>query len=555
MKNSFFKSLIFFTIILFFASCKTYETKQIDISGYDVIKEFRFHLPPHAVSFNIAKIVEIDNKPCLLAYFYPLSSIYIYNLETDTVIHKIPLKIQLESISFINKDSIWVFGYSNQNFNHDSCLMVINFDGIIKHNYPLYNPNIISTRYPDSTLIPYKNEIWPSTLSNELIVMDKKIFLSFEYCYYGIRSYKKHYPLVGYYDLNKDSLIVNNNIWFPYLKEGMYYDKSYYSANLNLNSKGNILISFPYTSTFYEWNYKRNTLETHRVSSQFMDSIMPSKTLFEDDDIYNIDHPSFGIYGHNIIYNKKENLFIRQAVLPEKKYGKYNPTTILFDGSYNYLGESIKKHKFITGVYKDMFLLSGFENSFGYIKLVKFNYKPFNKNQIVNQLDSISKSFIENSNKEFCKISGSNTIDKSYKPEYIINYARQMQGIKDTSFVLAIINSEACPACNKHLLQFIAINQAFLFGKRKKPFYLMIVKELSTTNEIKKTLESYNINDFKFIKFDTTTTYKQFHPFSFDNPRLVLISNNKVISDTIYLPNNLDDFIEKTLKYYGMSSQ
>ncbi|NMC99036.1 MAG: hypothetical protein GYA62_04880, partial [Bacteroidales bacterium] len=45
--------------------------------------------------------------------------------------------------------------------------------------------------------------------------------------------------------------------------------------------------------------------------------------------------------------------------------------------------------------------------------------------------------------------------------------------------------------------------------------------------------------------------YPVIHPFSENNPRLILVKDNKIISDTIYMPDKQVVLIESLLKFQG----
>jgi len=547
--------IILFIILTSLISCNNKKDQLVEIDEYKVIAEYNLPLPHGATFPNITKIIEITNKAYLLAYFYPLSNIYIYDLETKALVKQISLNIKAANISFVNKDSIWVMGYPYNGFNNDSSLMVIDYNGRIKHVYPLYHPNLISSKYPDSTLIPENKEMYPSTWNQELIIQDNKVFFSFDYSYYGFKGYKKRFPIVGYYDLVKDTLITNHEVWFPYLKEGGYYKSNMYNPVISLNNNGNILICFSYTPTFYEWNYHTNKIKTHKLATHFIDSIIASNILYDNNDSYNCLNFEFGTYGELLNYQLEQNLNFRTILLPEKKYGKSKYLTIFSDNNYCYKGESYTPFKnIIRGRYKDKYIQANIENGYVSLKLIKPIFKQFNKKNIQHCLDSLYYKNTEALKKEVCRITG-NITNKNYQPEYIVNYARKAQNIKDTSFALAILNNSGCGPCNDYVLKFVSMNQSVMFTRHKKPFYLMYVKEGSTIADIKTYLNSYNISDYKYVKFDTSRVYKEFHPFSFDNPRLILVSKNKVVADTISLPSNLDSFVEKLMNFYGLERE
>ena len=65
-------------------------------------------------------------------------------------------------------------------------------------------------------------------------------------------------------------------------------------------------------------------------------------------------------------------------------------------------------------------------------------------------------------------------------------------------------------------------------------------------------LAGFSLTDKNHIKLDNLAAYKDFSPSSLLNPRLVLVSQNKVILDNTYLPNELEKFVNDFLDYYNV---
>ena len=549
MQASKSSSKIILLIIITFlglVSCKSQPNKSLlEIDKSTVLEEHNLPLPKYVMSLNIQKIVEIDHKPYLYAYFFPLFSLYVYDIQKDTIAYKIPLKFGLRDFNVFNKDSILLLNNSD---NNDSTLMVINSKGEIKKVFPLHYPNLISSQYPDSILIPQQNQIY---VTSNMILADNKIFLAFYYYYYGLKGYQKHYPIIGYYDLKKDTLIVNNDIWYPELKEGKYFKEELYSPGIILNNKGNIIISFQYTPTFYEWDFKRNILKTHCVASQFVDTIKYSKSLFANYDDYRLEYNYTSFYCL-FDYSTDHNLYHRGVVLEDKNKAKSLFLSIIIDSAYQYKGETFYEDNIHTGIiYKDLSYEVFIKN--GRLKLIFFKntYKPYNKNNIKKKIDDEYARQFEEKKKEVCTIVENYNINYQYQPNDIIKYLRKKHNIKDSSFVVTILNNSGCPPCNDYVLTFIQMNQATLFTM-EKPLYVMYANENSTALEIEGIFNEYNITDRSHTICENSKIFKNFNPHPYNNPRLVLVRNNKVIFDEIYFPDKLDELALKILEYYGL---
>ncbi|GAB4278872.1 MAG: hypothetical protein Kow0068_02650 [Marinilabiliales bacterium] len=68
-------------------------------------------------------------------------------------------------------------------------------------------------------------------------------------------------------------------------------------------------------------------------------------------------------------------------------------------------------------------------------------------------------------------------------------------------------------------------------------------------------MEEYGLQPNKKIKIDTTNIYPMFNSYGFENPRLVLIENNKIKYDTIYNPSEIMNIMSRLLEYYGWEAE
>ncbi len=546
---------IWILLIIGLVRCHSQTEKNlIELDKPKILEEHILNLPTGATSLNVAKVFEVDGKPHLFVRTYPFYTIFVYDLSTDSLVKEIKIrKLSLLDFEFINKDNILLFG-SSSNGENDSTLRIINYSGEIKRVYPLIHSNIISSKHPVSELCKNGDEIYPYTMAK----IQDKIFLTFRHSYYGYKGYRIKHPIIGYYDLKNDTLIMNHNIWYPNLKDGVYYKWNMYETYLSINQRGNIVISFQYTPTFYEWNYKMNKLDTHSVCSQFMESIPYSEKLYNNDDVYNDYRYYNGAYLQikSINLSDSQNIYYRDILLPVKKYGEMKYLRVFFDENYKYIGESlIGINDLQVQKYKNTIVFTTIENGNIVVRFTKQAFKSFNKEKLRERLDSIAKAKFETETKEkkeLCNIIGNNSDNFEYKTNDILKYINKTQNIVDTSFAIAIMNKNGCGSCNDYLLDFIMNNQGILYNFNDKPFYVLYVDENSTINAIFDYLGTYKIFDKNHTKGDTSKIYKRFHPFSMYNPRLVIISKNRVIFDEIFMPDEMEQCARKIFDYYGL---
>jgi hypothetical protein len=397
----------------------------------------------------------------------------------------------------------------------------------------------------------------PSTI----VRVDDKIFISFRYSHYGFKGYSTKHPIIGYYDIKKDTLMMNQKIWYPELNDNRYYKSEMYDAYLSLNHKGNIIISFPYTPTFYEWNFNSDQIVTHTVNSQFMVPIPYSDTLYNNDREYHNWMFYNGLYSEMKLINISDSskIYYRDILLSSIKYGEYNYLRVLYDENYKYLGESlIGISELHAQTYKNKHVVTTIEKGEIIVRFTKQKFKPFNKKELKKKLELIIKDKIENEineKKELCNIVGERTIKYEYQRDDIIKYLNKSHDIKDTSCAVLIVNKMGCGTCNDYILRFMKNNQGVLYNIKDRPFYLLYIDESATTQEIYQYLSTYVIFDKKHTKADVSKIYSKFHPFAMYNPRLVLVSHNKVFYDEVHLPDEMEQCARKIFDFYGIESE
>jgi hypothetical protein len=534
-------------------------THLIDLDSNIVIEEHKLDLPSGTTSLNFSDVFDVDGMPMLFAYLYPQKTLYIYDLTNDSLVGDISShNLGINKIEYYGSDSIMLYGYPLFSFNNDSIIRCVNIKGNIKHIYPLFHPNVVSSKNPQEGLLDDKNEIYP----NPQFIHDNKIFMTFNFPYYGLKGYSKKYPIIGYYDLAKDTLVTIDNIWYPNLKEGIYYKSRFYKPNIALKENGNILISFSYTPVFYEWNFKTNKLSTHFVASKFVSSIPYSSTLFNNENDYNDFSNNEGtIYDVNTLKIKTgqsphESIFSRSFLLPSLTIKGRKVINVFYDENYRYCGESMG---FIPKkTYKDNYVSSYMSKGKIVVRFFKPIFKPYNEIELMAKLDSVKKNDIENvksKNKELCSIAGKDQRMFSYQKNDIIGYLQKTQQIMDTSFSVVILNKGGCGACNEYVLQFLEYNKMVLFNLPTKPFYLLYVNENGIIEDAETYLDGYRLYEKNHVKMDVSQLYKSFHPSPVMNPRLVLVSNKQVIHDNVYFPNEVETLVDDLLKYYGLSEE
>lgn len=535
------------------------DPKLICLAKPIINEEHVLKIPNGVISLNLIKVFEIEKKPFLFAYFYPKSSIYIYDLTLDSLYKEIQIKdySTLNNIEFFNNDSIMLYGSCNNNSN-DSAIRCININGTIKHVYPLYHPYFISSKQPirkDASI--KKGIIYP----HAQFIHDKKIFITFDYPYYGTMGYHFKYPIVGYYDLIKDSLFMNQNIWYPDIDNNMYYTQYlFYKHSITLSENGKVLISFSHTPKIIEWDFKTNKTKVYSIDSKFSTPIPSVNKIQNETSEYDNFNTDNGLYVPDICFLNDNNsrIYYRELFLPSKKFGDNIILRVFFDANFNYLGEMIVNGDQYYNVYKNKHYSCTINKGRLILRFIKPRFEKFEENELKSTLDSLAKIEIsrkKNIDLNLCKITDNKSKTFTYEKNDIIKYLKKEHQIQDSSYSIAILNKNGCGPCNQHVLQFLKINQEIFFNIKSRPMYLLYVDEKGSIDDIEAYLDGYMLFDKKHVKKDISSLYSNFHPYIDLNPRLVLVSNGKVSHDNIYLPDDLSKFAEDLMKYYGLKSE
>jgi len=369
---------------------------QIMMGKPEIFEKHEFPLPDGASSINIYKIFEYQGVSYLYLNLYPLNKIFVYNLNTDSLEWTIPFnKMSLNNLIVNNINDIVIFGNA-YNGKNDSNIRRVNTKGEIQQIYPLIYPNIISSKYPSELLRPKYNEMYPYTTN----IVDNKIFISFRYSYYGFKGYQKKYPIIGYCDLKTGKLTMNKDIWYPELKDGMYHKWFMHETYLSVNHKGNIIISFPYTPTFYEWNFNTNKLDTHVVNSQFMKPIPYSSKIYKngEDSAYNDCNYHDGAYlqVRSIPISENPLIYYRDILLPHAVYPSFHYLRVFYNENYQYLGENlISKDELFAQNYHNNRVIASIVKGKVVVNFQKIPFKPFDKEEIQNKLNTIALAKIK----------------------------------------------------------------------------------------------------------------------------------------------------------------
>ena len=560
------KTILFIAIILLI-SCSgqrksiTIDKIVITDSTYIPIPSKEYNKPGNC------QIIEIDNKEITINQGYKYGSsnqeLYIIDNATKQIINKISLEnildyneYDLSHYHFINKDSIFLF-YSKFSVM-DSAIIMVNYNNEIKKVYPINNPYISTNKHKfinDSLKISIL--FWP----NKPIYTKDKIFFSFYLAYdadYGTEEFiKNKHPLIGYLDLKNDTIILNHDIWYPVSEEGAFYPFQSKIIEFCLSPNGNPIIGFANTTKLYKWDLENNKtkLLISNLRSQLIDTIYPLKT---PSDIGTDNEQPY--YGH-INFDKEKEMYFRYIEFPKEKYGNFKRITVFADKDFNYLGEAYNSYYKIGETYHvnnttsanwgmqhniNNWFYSEYEDSIKLVK-TKYSFKKLNIDVIKNAMLSEVKRVKETKQKEICKAVGSDGIIKDINKKTIVKYFKNTFNISDSTFSVFTITDEGCDGCNDNLLLFFKANKQVI--SKLKTHLLFAGTNLDYFN---KKITDYNLSNLNNLRIDSSVVYKEMHPFNNYNIRMTLVRDNKIVSDTVYMPNGLEKIMTRYIDFNNL---
>lgn len=466
--------------------------------------------------------------------YYCDSAITVYNIKSNTIAYRIPLPftnmkgiVNPMFIKAFNSDSILIV-YDSNHIGYDSSIVIINKKGKIIKNFKVQSDYIKTSENnnPHVSLFPMIN-------TNDVFKNNKICFT--------LRQYSRDtlLPIAGYYDLKKEKFVVCENLKLKMKNENCY--NSFIDTNI-------ICISPLKSDSIYLWNITNNSISTIEFKSKLVDNAQIKRVI-----------PFFNNEKESIIYldvNKYYalNYYTRFVILPENVFGNNIAIQILYDNEFNYIGEvlinnndtklslknSLSDKENIWNQYK--IILSENENK---IKIAKIDY-IFKYLDLINTKKSLNDSllhYVKLKNKEFNCFLGNNKNLSQYSVDNLFKYIRNKLIIKDTSFSIFFLRLDGCYHCNDYIYDFF--NKFRYLLSNKYNTYITIYNPNSSDNLTYKNFRSLNS---EHVLFDNAV-YPVVHPYKFNNPRLLIVDKNKIILDTIYMPDDMNKMLENYLKY------
>lgn len=452
--------------------------------------------------------VQFKNDSIVFVNFYPeYSTIYVIDVNSSKILDSISFKnFHIKYFNYINSDSLLIYAHD---YNEDSIiykLYLVDTKGKLLFTENLTKKlkgckSAFSERYYDKCLIDnffyYKHNLYFSIMYSNGAAFAKLNLKSMQ---------------IQFYD----------NITYPDFNKNMPKDEiNYYHVNL-FPLDNQLIISFNYTPKIYILN-----MENNEVSKKIIKS--------------NIENENIRTKYYGPFYKINDTLYGRFVLMENEQFEYQN--IILLNKKISYLGESYFENT------NSFFWYYPTQASFNMV-ISNENYyfvKSYLKFKKV-KLTDLQQRIYEESNKRkqkqesICKLLNKSDIS-NINDKQILSYIKNILNIKDTSFAMIVLNEKGCSSCNSYVEEFLENNKNF-FSNFTNIFYTLYVYQ---TPKFRKKI----IKGIKIIT-DTTKTYEYVHPFNSYNPRLIIIEKNKIISDTIYLPEQLNLMIKRILNFYDI---
>lgn len=492
------------------------QTEKIKIAELKLIRNFE--LPIENPKYNVPndeQILETDTGTFLILTFHNYSKIFVYDLEKEKKVDEIPLsKPDLRSFYYLNPDTIFLFysPHSNLYYNHDSSLVMINQKGKIKKAYSWKDAPVWCTE---------KERTYEDSISYAFLYFQKLAYSHGKIMMPFIASSQKMFgdslfitdkrANVGLFDTKADKFTPLQQVPYPALTGKFYYPYTMRQKLLCTTHNEEFLISYQYTPEMYHYSQKTNKIDKVCLKSTVLDSILP---FYEPEIPAGYKVPEY----FGIRYDKYRNNYIRYVAF-QPIYGK--GTFIVADTNFNFVAEGMHPKGTGTFVFSEKYILAynmqATSQAEGKIvfSAYELGYRNGTNQELIKKLKAENQKNQENRN----------NLAKFYKNELYIeekNYT-----------VTTIVWQTLCHSTVDFVLRHYQANEK---GYKNNNVYLVVATD--NPEQVKAELtQDYSLNpdSLSNILLVSSAKYLPYHTFSEMAPRISIVRNNKLVSDTIYV--------------------
>ncbi len=519
---------------LLFASCaeKQDDNNEIKELEFKFVKDIELPKPANFANYYRDFQFKNDNGQETVWVYYSKKKIIGYDLKTQKQIASIPLKDPyLFSFNYINKDSILIYlnPAIDPEFLHDSILYLINDKGEPLKYFTLEKTPALCARNktedPDSVFYSYLSFQRQKYNDNKAFLL----FGKYNYAYIGDDKFTSYdHPIAGHIDFKTGEYHPHTGINYIYIKEGVYYPKTYHNVYVELSEKGNPIYAFSYTPDLLEYDLKTNKAILHDVKSILLDTIKPANEPIEEAKKFN--KPNFG----RLHFNKNTNQYFRFVNYPNAYNLDFGYAVMLLDKNFKPIAEGFCPNE-----------ISTFNMFFRGDKLVTFNYY-----KTIESDDKIILSEYEISTRKANPaelLERTKPVAKKPKTDSdFVNFLQKTTKIKKSKEAFVTLPYlYCCPSCANYTVKLFSKNKKLLSDKN-----VCLIVSGKNKAIILEALKKENLApDGKYVFYDSKEEYNEYDNRDYLNPRFTIIEDNKILKDTVYPPANIEDLKADITKF------
>lgn len=349
-------SLVSFLIITISCSQENVTGKNVGVARRSETKEISFSLDSlslelDSVTVNIIHycqyIPDFRGRSCLSFLNENTNSIYFYDFQTKSLLHKIDLsdlEIQKSLQGYLySDDRVYTYSYSDASLTCIDC----NSKQIL-FSCRLYN-NYFDPQKPFFTPKPFPLTCMPIKSIGNTIVLSGMVAGE------SMLENSKNRPVITLFDLYTKEISHVINYPSIYQEANWGGGLSFRSAYYDINKKEEIVVSFPAYDEIVSYSMRKGIEQHHHAGSSKVKKIRPftnKRNVFGDSEKLWEWYLKTSSY-ENILYDEYRHLYYRFVKLPQNsaynpKVGTQKPTIIIvLDESYSYVGELLLPNNMI----------------------------------------------------------------------------------------------------------------------------------------------------------------------------------------------------------------
>ena len=516
---------ILLSVTLF--SCKDNKQNDKFVFDYEVYKTQEIKLEENDYNCHILgqQMVQIDGRDVIVLLMWEKKKLSFYDIENEKKINEIVVDTTeiLWWFHYINKDSIIVHCSAmdqETELNSPQAQRLIDYNGVVKkiYGYDMDESELQENKYDKEDLLPFTG--------NNFAFCKNNIVSPETYSDGGLVGTKEHIesprPIATRLDIDENKCHASKNHKWESVKEGEYYP-TYVLSYITSTSNGWPLIRNSFCSDLFEWRFDEDKIIKHSAKSRLIDTIMPLESPAEYE--YNVPE-----YYQSIKYLPAGDIYYNMAYFSKDFYDDNIWSLVIFDKSFNYLGEIYNNERWLDANEKNIYDCYKKDNQtlkIDYIRLVKTN------RNYENYIDSCKKDLQQRRLR--CEENKRKLTEGALAS---VNFVKSYMEITASDYkILTLYCNEGCIGCEAIVLNTLMAYKEII---NKIPFYIIVSAD--NMAHINTYMEQNNLYDFDKVIIDSTGIMKSIAKTNLlRNPRITVIDDDKAILDTIYQAMDIEE--------------